>query len=149
MMAVALREGSESAARKTSARGLTRARTRTASRRVFGCRGAGGGRFGGIERRVVAHGLESLRYGSGPYCSSPAHGSRSSGNSSARTSSRARSRLMPRFTTSDGFRALALVEGHRCRPVPRRAHAFPKWDLLCEETAHSVRAVSAVIAVGL
>jgi len=45
----------------------------------------------------------------------------------------------------DGFRALAHVEGHRCRLVSRRGHGFRKWDLLCEEIAHSVRAHDAVL----
>jgi bifunctional non-homologous end joining protein LigD len=45
----------------------------------------------------------------------------------------------------DGFRALAYVEGHRCRLVSRRGHEFRKWDLLCEEIAHSVRCTSAVL----
>jgi bifunctional non-homologous end joining protein LigD len=45
----------------------------------------------------------------------------------------------------DGFRALAHVDGHRCRLVSRRGHVFAKWDVLCVEIAHSVRAMSAVI----
>jgi hypothetical protein len=45
----------------------------------------------------------------------------------------------------DGFRALAYVEGHRCRLVSRRGHTFAKWDLLCEEIAHSVTAMRAVL----
>src|SRR5439155_7966699 len=45
----------------------------------------------------------------------------------------------------DGFRALAHVEGHRCRLVSRRGHVFPKWDVLSEEIAHSVRANGAVL----
>jgi bifunctional non-homologous end joining protein LigD len=45
----------------------------------------------------------------------------------------------------DGFRALAYVEGHRCRLVSRRGHTFAKWDLLCEEIAHSVKAMRAVL----
>ena len=45
----------------------------------------------------------------------------------------------------DGFRALAYVEGHCCRLVSRRGHVFAKWDLLCEEIAHSVRCMSAVL----
>jgi bifunctional non-homologous end joining protein LigD len=45
----------------------------------------------------------------------------------------------------DGFRALAIVEGHRCRLVSRRGHPFTKWTLLCEEIAHSVRANDAVL----
>jgi bifunctional non-homologous end joining protein LigD len=45
----------------------------------------------------------------------------------------------------DGFRALAYVEGHRCRLVSRRGHEFRKRDLLCEEIAHSVRCMSAVL----
>jgi hypothetical protein len=45
----------------------------------------------------------------------------------------------------DGFRALAYVEGHRCRLVSRRGHTFAKWDLLCEEIAHSIKAMRAVL----
>jgi len=44
----------------------------------------------------------------------------------------------------DGFRALAYVEGHRCR-VSRRGHEFRKWDVLCVEIAHSVRTMHAVL----
>ena len=45
----------------------------------------------------------------------------------------------------DGFRALAHVEGHCCHLTSRRGHVFRKWDVLCEEIAHSVRAMSAVL----
>jgi bifunctional non-homologous end joining protein LigD len=45
----------------------------------------------------------------------------------------------------DGFRALAIVEGHRCRLVSRRGHQFTKWSLLGEEIAHSVHADHAVL----
>ncbi len=45
----------------------------------------------------------------------------------------------------DGFRALAHVEGHRCRLLSRGGHTFGKWDVLCEEIAHSVRCLSAVL----
>ena len=45
----------------------------------------------------------------------------------------------------DGFRALGEVKGHRCRLLSRRGHAFTKWDLLCEEIAHSIRASNAVL----
>jgi bifunctional non-homologous end joining protein LigD len=27
----------------------------------------------------------------------------------------------------DGFRALAIIDGHRCRLVSRRGHVFAKW----------------------
>src|SRR5690348_11570183 len=40
----------------------------------------------------------------------------------------------------DGFRALAIAEGHTCRLVSRRGHAFAKFGLLSEEIADSVRA---------
>jgi hypothetical protein len=39
----------------------------------------------------------------------------------------------------DGFRALAHVERYETRLVSRRGHVFPRWDVLCEEIAHSVR----------
>ena len=45
----------------------------------------------------------------------------------------------------DGFRALAYIDGHCCRLVSRRGHIFSKWDLLCEEIAHSIREMSAVL----
>jgi bifunctional non-homologous end joining protein LigD len=45
----------------------------------------------------------------------------------------------------DGFRALANVVGHCCRLVSRRGHTLAKWDLLCEEIAHSVKAMRAVL----
>jgi bifunctional non-homologous end joining protein LigD len=45
----------------------------------------------------------------------------------------------------DGFRALALIEGHHCRLLSRRGHPFRKFSLLEQEVAHSVRARSAVL----
>jgi bifunctional non-homologous end joining protein LigD len=45
----------------------------------------------------------------------------------------------------DGFRALAYVEGHRCRLVSRNGHEFKSWPLLAEEIAHAVRATCAVL----
>jgi bifunctional non-homologous end joining protein LigD len=45
----------------------------------------------------------------------------------------------------DGFRALAIIEGHTCRLVSRRGHVFAKFGLLAEEIAHSVRAMHAVL----
>jgi bifunctional non-homologous end joining protein LigD len=45
----------------------------------------------------------------------------------------------------DGFRALAHVEGHRCELVSRRGHVFKRWDVLCTEISHSIRAHDAVV----
>jgi len=45
----------------------------------------------------------------------------------------------------DGFRALAHVEGHRCRLLSRRGHVFKNFALLAEEIAHSVRAQDAIL----
>jgi bifunctional non-homologous end joining protein LigD len=45
----------------------------------------------------------------------------------------------------DGFRALAQIDGHRCRLVSRRGHVFSKWDVLCTEISHGIRAMSAVL----
>jgi bifunctional non-homologous end joining protein LigD len=45
----------------------------------------------------------------------------------------------------DGFRALAFVEGHHCRLVSRAGYVFTGWPQLAEETAHAIRAHSAVI----
>jgi len=45
----------------------------------------------------------------------------------------------------DGFRALADVDGRRCRLVSRRGHVFAKFGLLAEEIAHSVKATRAVL----
>jgi hypothetical protein len=45
----------------------------------------------------------------------------------------------------DGFRALAYVEGRRCRLVSRNGHAFKSWPQLVDEIAHAVRADSAVL----
>jgi len=36
-----------------------------------------------------------------------------------------------------------IVEGHRL--VSRRGHLFTKWDVLCEEIAHSIHTMSAVL----
>jgi bifunctional non-homologous end joining protein LigD len=46
---------------------------------------------------------------------------------------------------SDGFRALAHVEGHHCRLVSRNAHEFRSWPQLAEEIAHAVRAQQVVL----
>jgi bifunctional non-homologous end joining protein LigD len=48
----------------------------------------------------------------------------------------------PKF---DGFRALAVVEGHRCTLVSRNGHTFKSWPQLAEEIVHSIRAVRAVL----
>jgi len=45
----------------------------------------------------------------------------------------------------DGFRALAHVEGHRCTLVSRRGHVFSRWDVLCTEISHSIRATDAIL----
>jgi len=45
----------------------------------------------------------------------------------------------------DGFRALAHVEGHRCRLLSRRGHVVKNFALLAEEIAHSVRAQDAIL----
>ena len=45
----------------------------------------------------------------------------------------------------DGFRALAIIEGHRCRLVSRNGHGFKSWPQLAEEIAHAVRAHRAIL----
>ena len=45
----------------------------------------------------------------------------------------------------DGFRALAHISGHHCSLVSRNGHVFTSWPQLAEETAHAVRAHSAVL----
>jgi bifunctional non-homologous end joining protein LigD len=40
---------------------------------------------------------------------------------------------------------VAYIEGHRCRLVSRRGHVFAKWDVLCTEISHGVRASNAVL----
>src|SRR5262249_48022065 len=45
----------------------------------------------------------------------------------------------------DGFRALAIIDGHTCRFVSRRGHEFSKFHLLSEEIAHSVKAMGAIL----
>ena len=45
----------------------------------------------------------------------------------------------------DGFRALAYIEGHRCRLVSRKGYVYKSWPLLAEELAHAVRCRSAVL----
>ena len=45
----------------------------------------------------------------------------------------------------DGFRALALVRGHRCELVSRNGYTFKQWPQLAEEIAHAVRAYNAVL----
>ena len=44
----------------------------------------------------------------------------------------------------DGFRALAFIDGHRCRLVSRRNNEYKSWPQLAEELAHAVRCHSAV-----
>jgi ATP-dependent DNA ligase len=43
------------------------------------------------------------------------------------------------------FRALAFIDGHRCRLVSRRDNVYKSWPYLCEELAHAVRCDSAVL----
>lgn len=45
----------------------------------------------------------------------------------------------------DGFRALAFIDGHRCRLVSRRNNEYKSWPQLAEELAHAVRCHSAVL----
>jgi bifunctional non-homologous end joining protein LigD len=45
----------------------------------------------------------------------------------------------------DGFRALAYVEGYRCRLVSRNGHVFKGWPQLAGEIAHAVREYSLVL----
>jgi bifunctional non-homologous end joining protein LigD len=45
----------------------------------------------------------------------------------------------------DGFRALAIVEGHHCRLLSRHGHDFAQWPQLQEEIAHAVKAQHAVL----
>lgn len=45
----------------------------------------------------------------------------------------------------DGFRALAVVQGHRCELVSRNGQVFKSWPQLAEEIAHSVRARDVVL----
>jgi len=45
----------------------------------------------------------------------------------------------------DGFRALAIIEGHTCRLMSRRGHEFKRLGLLVEEIAHSVKAMHCVL----
>jgi bifunctional non-homologous end joining protein LigD len=45
----------------------------------------------------------------------------------------------------DGFRALAYVDGHRCRLVSRNGNEFKSWPQLAEEIAHAIRARRAVL----
>jgi bifunctional non-homologous end joining protein LigD len=45
----------------------------------------------------------------------------------------------------DGFRALAIIEGPRCRLVSRNGHVYGQWPQLAEELAHAVRAHHAVL----
>jgi len=37
------------------------------------------------------------------------------------------------------------VEGHQCRLVCRRGHVFSKWDVLCTEISHGIRAHDAIL----
>jgi bifunctional non-homologous end joining protein LigD len=45
----------------------------------------------------------------------------------------------------DGFRALAIVEGHRCTLMSRRGYVFKQFPQLAEELAHTVKAHHAVL----
>jgi bifunctional non-homologous end joining protein LigD len=45
----------------------------------------------------------------------------------------------------DGFRALAIIESHRCSLVSRRGYVFKQWLPLAEEVAHTVRPQHAVL----
>ena len=45
----------------------------------------------------------------------------------------------------DGFRALAVIHGHRCTLVSRRGYVFKQWPQLAEELAHTVRSRDAVL----
>jgi bifunctional non-homologous end joining protein LigD len=45
----------------------------------------------------------------------------------------------------DGFRAFAIVSGHRCTLVSRRGHVFKQWPQLAEELAHTLKADHAVL----
>jgi ATP-dependent DNA ligase len=45
----------------------------------------------------------------------------------------------------DGFHALAIIEGHRCRLVSRQGHQFWQMAQLAEELAHAVRVERAVL----
>ena len=45
----------------------------------------------------------------------------------------------------DGFRALAIIEGHSCRLISRNGHEFKSWPQLAEEIAHAVRANRAIL----
>lgn len=45
----------------------------------------------------------------------------------------------------DGFRALAIVDGHGCRLMSRNGHPFKSWPQLAEEMAHAVRAARVVL----
>ena len=45
----------------------------------------------------------------------------------------------------DGFRALAIVDGHQCRLVSRNGYVFKQWPQLQRELAHTVRADHAVL----
>lgn len=45
----------------------------------------------------------------------------------------------------DGFRALAVVEGHRCTLISRGGHVFKQWPQLAEELAHTVPADHAIL----
>jgi bifunctional non-homologous end joining protein LigD len=45
----------------------------------------------------------------------------------------------------DGFRALAIIQGHHCRLISRRGHVFKQWPQLDRELAHTVNADRAVL----
>jgi bifunctional non-homologous end joining protein LigD len=45
----------------------------------------------------------------------------------------------------DGFRALAIIQGHRCTLVSRRGYVFKQFPQLAEELAHTVQAQHAVL----
>ena len=48
----------------------------------------------------------------------------------------------------DGFRALAIVEGHRCRLISRNGHVFSKWDVLGTPSSISRRALAFAARTG-
>jgi bifunctional non-homologous end joining protein LigD len=45
----------------------------------------------------------------------------------------------------DGFRALALINGHQCHLISRTGHTFKQWPYLEVELAHAVRCDSAIL----
>src|SRR5262245_22101102 len=45
----------------------------------------------------------------------------------------------------DGFRAPALIDGHRCAPMSGNGYEFKSWPQLAEELAHALRVRQAVV----